>query len=81
MNDFSNKKIEELNAIPLRDSKEWKKSLSRLNGRDIYWEWKQKCYTIKYICPITLRVWFTETFNGWSDNTNAIDEMYLIPIK
>lgn len=34
---------------------------------------------LKYVCPMTHRIWFTENFNGWCDNVNAISEMYLIP--
>ena len=80
MNTFSENKIKELNAIPLRDSKEWKRSnFKKLKGRQVYWEWKQKVYTIKHVCPITCNIWFTEHFNGWSDTTNATSEMWLIP--
>lgn len=80
MNEFSINKIKELNAIPLRDSKEWKRhSFNKLKGRQVYWTWKQQVYTIKYICPMTLQIWFTVHFNGWRDNTNATSEMYLIP--
>ena len=78
MNEYSKNKIQELNAICLIESKEWK-SFEKLEGRQIYWTWKQKIYTIKYICPMTSRVWFTENFNGYSRDTNAIGEMYLIP--
>lgn len=81
MNEFSINKIKELNAVPLQESKEWGKinMLNKLKGRQVYWEWKQQVYTIKHICPMTYRVWFTEYFNGWLDNTNATNEMYLIP--
>jgi len=80
LNDFSEKKLKELNAIPIRESKEWKKSLKKLHGRQVYWCWRQQIYTIKYICPMTNRMWFTEYFNGWANDTNAINEIYLIPL-
>ena len=80
MNNYSINKIKELEAISLIESKEWKKhSLKKLQNRQVYWTWKQKIYTIKYICPMTLRIWFSENFNGWKNDTNAILEMYLIP--
>lgn len=82
MNKFSQNKIKELNAIPLIESKEWQKhSFKKLIGREVYWTWKQQMYEIKYICPMTLRVWFTKCFNGWKNDTNAISEMYLLPLK
>jgi hypothetical protein len=81
MNQYSTDKIKELNAVRLLDSKEWKKSLKKLQGRQVYWTYKQDIFTIKYICPMTLTIWFTRCFNGWKDNVNAIDEMYLIPNK
>ena len=81
MNAFSENKIKELNAVPLVQSKEWRtfNFTNKLKEKQVYWTWKQKVYTIKYICPMTLRVWFTENFNGWASDTNAISEMYLLP--
>jgi len=81
MNEYSINKIKELDAVLLTNSKEWKRtnSYNNLKGRQVYWTWKQKIYTINHICPMTLRVWFTEMFNGWKNDTNAINEMYLIP--
>ena len=83
MNEYSKNKIEELKAVPLRESKEWGwvNFTKKLKGRQIYWTWTQKVHTFKHICPMTLRVWFTENFNGHSCDTNAISEMYLIPKK
>ncbi len=81
MNNYSKNKIAELNATELIKSKEWgwTNFTKKLEGRQIYWTWKQKVYTIKYICPMTYRIWFTETINGIVRDTNAISEMYLIP--
>lgn len=81
MNEFSKNKIEELKAVPLTKSKEWGKMnfTNKLKDREVYWTWTQKVHIFKYICPMTLRVWFTESFNGHSRDTNAISEMYLIP--
>lgn len=80
MNKYSEEKIKELSAYPLSNSKELKNT-KKLIGRQVYWVWKEKIYTIKYACPMTHRIWFTENFNGWCDNVNAISEMYLIPQK
>lgn len=80
MNDYSKNKIAELNAEPLIKSKEWgRRSFKKLEGRQVYWTWTQKIHTFRHICPMTLRVWFTQNFNGWASDTNAITEMYLIP--
>ena len=80
MNNFSKNKITELNALPLIECKEWK-NVKKLEGRQVYWTWKQKVYTIRHVCPMTRRVWFTENFNGWASDTNAVTGMYLIPKK
>ena len=79
MNKFSEDKIKELNGVALIQSKEWHKSLTKLVGRKIYWTWTQSIFTLKHICPMTRRVWFDETINGYAKDTNAIDEMYLLP--
>lgn len=81
MNQFSKDKIKELDAVLLVESKEWGSFnfTSKLKGRQVYWTWTQKIHTFKHICPMTLRVWFTENFNGWSSDTNAISSMYLLP--
>ena len=78
MNEYSEQKIKELQAVPLTKSKEWR-ARRKLNGRKVYWTWKQKIFTIKHICPMTARIWFVESINGWANGTNAISEMYLIP--
>lgn len=78
MNDYSINKIKELNATPLTDSKEWLK-VKKLISRQVYWTWTQKIHTLRHICPMTRRVWFTENFNGYASDTNASSEMYLIP--
>lgn len=81
MNEFSINKIKELNAVKLTESKEWGKNnfTNKLKGRKIYWTWTQKVHRFKHICPMTLRVWFEDNFNGHSNHTNAISEMYLLP--
>lgn len=83
MNEYSKNKIEELKAIPLVQSKEWGKTnfTNKLKNRQVYWTWTQKVHTFKHICPMTLRVWFNDNFNGYKNDTNAISEMYLIPNK
>ena len=81
MNVYSTNKIKELGAILLTDSREWKRSktFKCLEGRQVYWSYKQKIFTIKYICPMTLTIWFTQNFNNWKSDTNALSELYLIP--
>lgn len=81
MNTYSENKIKELNAINLVKSKEWGRTnfTNKLKGRQVYWTWTQKIHTFKHICPMTLRVWFEDNFNGYKNDTNAISEMYLIP--
>ena len=84
MNKINEEMIKALKAIPLTESKEWRTFGDRnkkLKNRQVWWTFKQKQFTIDYICPKTGRVWFTTSINGWSKDTNAISEMYLIPIK
>ena len=82
MNEFSTNKIKEWNAVKLSETKECKgNSTKKLKNRKVYWTWTQKVHTIKHYCPMTGRVWFTETFNGHSSDTNATSEFYLIPKK
>ena len=83
MNKINEEMIKDLKATPLIDSKEWRSANrnKKLKDRQIWWTFKQKQFTIDYICPKTYRVWFTESINGWAKDTNAISEMYLIPIK
>lgn len=79
MNTYSENKIKELKAEPLIYSKEWQKPLTKLVGRQVYWTWTQKVFTLRHVCPMTRRVWFNESINGWANDTNAVSEMYLIP--
>lgn len=81
MNEYSKNKIQELKATSLCESKEWGRInfTNKLKGRQVYWTWTQKIHTFKHICPMTLRVWFEDNFNGYKNDTNAISEMYLLP--
>jgi len=81
MNQYSTDKIKELKAILLTDSKEWKKNIKKLEGRLVYWSYKQRIFTIRYICPMTYRVYFVESISLTNISTNAISELYLIPNK
>lgn len=84
MNKINKEAIEDLKAIPLTNSKEWNTFGDRnkkLKGRRVWWTFQQKEFIIDYICPKTNRVWFTKSFNGWAKDTNAISEMYLVPIE